>query len=459
MSTFEEMKYGPLGKAVEAAMPTSEADPIGVWAASLSLYSSAISRSVRLESGRPVVVWTVLAGLSSRGAKGTALRTSRGILSPLIGGYLDGRAEKGVASGPALVSWLAKYELDTKGTEGGMDGRGLLIEDEWSESLAQQKRCPKFASVFRTAWDGQPISNRTKKEGLTVVTRPLLGFHGHITPGEWKTSVTSSKALGGSFNRLLPVLVEQSKKLPFDQKPVYPAVPALKENYRWAISEERVISFTAEAGRYWDQLRDIIDERLAGMPELLASYMERSAEQVYRVAAVLTASEKRTRISLKAVKAAWAFVSYSMTSVEKLVRDAADQSTKAMKTTEELVRDVLARYGGEASSTILLRALGTRINAAALKEAVVKMDDVQVEKLNTPGRGAKPIMYRLITPEAEKVTEESRKPLQVETETAPVLRIVESEAVRPRKARKRPKRQVAIPTEPVAVTNPILSLL
>jgi hypothetical protein len=64
------MKYGLLGEAVEAAMPTSEADPIGVWAACLSLYSSAISRKVKLDNGRPIVVWTVLSGRSAIGRKG-----------------------------------------------------------------------------------------------------------------------------------------------------------------------------------------------------------------------------------------------------------------------------------------------------------------------------------------------------------------------------------------------------
>ncbi|NEE33137.1 hypothetical protein G3M53_47815, partial [Streptomyces sp. SID7982] len=88
MTTFETMKYGPLGDAIEAAMPTSEADPIGVWAASLSLYSAAISRRVRTEDRRPVVVWTVLAGRSAIGRKGYALGTATAILGRSIGGFI-----------------------------------------------------------------------------------------------------------------------------------------------------------------------------------------------------------------------------------------------------------------------------------------------------------------------------------------------------------------------------------
>lgn len=461
MTTFEQMKYGPLGDAVAAAMPTSEADPIGVWAAALSLYSSAISRKVRLDNKRPVVVWTVLAGRSAIGRKGYALGTAKGILTPVIGGFMEARVRDGISSGPSLVDMLSKLEAETFGSELGIDGRSLIIEEEWASVLKVQKRCPKFSTLFRTAWDGKPISNRTKKEGLQTVLRPLLGFHAHITPGEWAKYVSSSEALGGSYNRLLPVLVERSKMLPYDHKPEFGDPKALKAAFNWAVTEQRVLSFDKSAGARYDELRAVIEDRMAEMPELLASYMERAAEQVQRIAAVLTASEKKTKISVKAVNAAWAFVSYSMASVEKLVREAASETSKPLKTTEELIRDILKRYGGEASSTILLRALGTRANAAAVREAVEEMPDVEVYKLNQPGRGAKPIMYRLmevgqeekhVTP--EKDPEAAPVPAQPQK---PALKVVRSEVVTKKPQQKRRKPEPA-PAPPQS-SNPLLQYI
>ncbi len=392
-------------------MPTSEADPIGVWAASLSLYSAAISRRVRLDNRRPVVVWTVLAGRSAIGRKGYALGTSTALLTKVIGGFIHSRKRSGVANGPSLVDMLSGMELDTMGQDGGIDGRCMLVEEEWAAVLKDQKRCSKFSTMFRSAWDGKPISNRTKKDGLQSVAQPLLGFHAHITPGEWAKYVSSSEALGGSYNRLLPVKVERSKMLPYNNKPQVPDVSALKDAFEWAEEDDRVMYFSKEAGARFDEIRSVVEDKMAQMPELLASYMERSAEQVQRVAAVLTATEMKEEISREAVEAAWQFVSFSMESVEALVKEAATEGggTKPMKAPEELIRDVLKRYGGEAKSSDLLRPLWGKLNAAGLKEAVEGMDDVVVVTEKTGARGAPRTMYRLVEVEEQGVKPKEAK--------------------------------------------------
>ncbi|MGW2710738.1 DUF3987 domain-containing protein [Streptomyces sp. NPDC001356] len=402
MTTFEEMKFGPLGDAVEAAMPTSEADPIGVWAACLSLYSTAISRNVRLEIGRrPVVVWTVLAGRSAIGRKGYAFNTASALLSKTLGGFLYTRKRAGVSNGPTLAETLSKMELDSSG-----DGRTMIVEEEWASILKDQKRCSKFSTYFRTAWDGKPVSHRTRTKGTIHVAQPLLGFHAHITPGEWAKYVSASEALGGSYNRLLPVAVERSKMLPYDSKPEIPDTKELEEAHAWATDEEnpRVMRFTKEAGERYDEIRAEVEARMAEMPELLASYMERAAEQVQRVAAVLSTTMKTEEISRDAVEAAWAFVSYSMHSTERLVKDAISGGGggQADKSPEDLIRDVLKKYGGEAKSSDLLRPLWGKLNAQGIKDTVADMDDVEMVSVRTGKRGAPSIVYRLVEPGEKK---------------------------------------------------------
>ncbi|MEV0471008.1 DUF3987 domain-containing protein [Streptomyces prunicolor] len=317
-----------------------------------------------------------------------------------------------MATGPSLVDMLSNLELETMGQDGGIDGRCLLVEEEWAAVLKDQKKCSKFSTMFRTAWDGKPISNRTKKDGLQSVAQPLLGFTAHITPGEWAKYVSASEALGGSYNRLLPVLVERSKMLPYDNRPQVPDTSELREAFEWAAEEERVMRFSTEAGKRYDEIRAIVENRMAAMPELLASYMERSAEQVKRVAAVLASTMMTEEIGPDAVEAAWAFVSKSMTSVETLVKDAATDggSPQPMKSPEELIRDVLKRYGGEAKASDLLRALWGRMNAAGIKEAVEEMDDVEVTQEKTGGRGAPKTIYRLISNEDQGQGEKPGKP-------------------------------------------------
>ncbi|MFI0553438.1 DUF3987 domain-containing protein [Streptomyces scabiei] len=446
MTTFENMAFGPMGDAVKEAMPTSEADPIGVWASCLSLYSASISRWVRLDDRRPVVVWTVLAGRSALGRKGYALGTATTVLNKVIGGFIHTRRKSGIANGPTLVDTLSKLELETMGADGGIDGRCVIIEEEWAAVLKDQKKCSKFSTLFRQAWDGKPISNRTKKDGLQSVAQPLLGFTAHITPGEWAKYVSSSEALGGSYNRLLPVLVERSKMLPYNSKAQVPDTKALKDALEWATEEERVMRFTQDAGERYDEIRAIVEDRMAEMPELLASYMERSAEQVKRVAAVLATTLKTEEISRDAVEAAWQFVSYSMSSVEKLVKDAAigGGSPKPMKTPDELIRDVLKRFGGEAKSADLLRPLYGKLNAAGIKATVEEMDDVEVTIEKNGKQGRPTTMYRLIDPEDQE-------------HEKPDLKVVSIESVKPKQPK--PKQKPKKATQAPANTNPFMSAL
>ncbi|MEU1353899.1 DUF3987 domain-containing protein [Streptomyces cinnamoneus] len=448
MSAFKTMNYGPLGEAVEAAMPYTEADPIGVHAALLAQFSSAISRTVTTDKGRPVVLWTVLAGRSSIGRKGYAYGTSRQILNGGVGRYVSARTVSGIASGPALVDLLFTLEMETLGTEGGIDGRALIVEEEWATILKRAKKCPTFSPLLRTAWDGKTISNKTK-DGTQEVSRPLLGLHAHITPGEWAKYVSASEALGGSFNRILPVTVERSKRLSYSANTTAPASRKLVEAYRWACAEQRVMELTKAAEDRFDQLRDEIEERLITLPESISCYLERSEEQVVRVAAVLTAAEMKTRVSKRALEAAWAFVQYSMASAEKLVRDAATASsgTRIGKTLEESIVDALTRFGGKATSTQVLRVLGTRANAAGLKAAVDGMDQVKTwSEKTTPGRGAPTTYYELVAQDAAETDAAS----QQRDESKPALQVV---PVRPR--RKAPARRR---TAAVAAEQPQLEL-
>ncbi|MFF1450182.1 DUF3987 domain-containing protein [Streptomyces sp. NPDC058274] len=409
MADFEQMAHGILGEAVKGIMPTSEADPIGVWATSLSLFSSAISHVVRTDDKRPVVVWTVLAGRSSLGRKGSALTTSLALMNKSIGGYIYGRRRKGVANGPALLDMLSQMEQENTTPDGSSDGRCVLIEDEWASLLKDQKKCSKFSGYFRMAWDGEAITNRTKKEGLQSVAQPLLGFTAHITPGEWAKYISSSDALGGTYNRLLPVRVEKSKNLPRKApKNVVPEAEALalREAYEWACETKRVLSFSDDAADRYDEIRAMAEDRLAALPELVASYMERTPEQVQRVAAVLAALDMTEEITVEHVDKAWAFVEHSMNSVERLVREAADGvGPRPLKTPEELIREVVEKNGGETNSSTLLRALSGRgLNADLIRETAEGMDDMQVEKVKTGKRGAPSIVYRLIEPPKPTLT-------------------------------------------------------
>src|SRR5690606_31785200 len=168
LEAFESMRYGPIGDAVVAAEPHTEADPVGVYAAILALWSSAINGYVSTQDGRPVVCWTVLAGESALGRKGTALRVARNMVAPAIGDFLTARTAGGVSSGPSLTQLLYERQEETEVTEAGVDTLTITIEEEWSENLSRQSRGPTFASQLRTCWDGVTIRHTTTKVHLIL---------------------------------------------------------------------------------------------------------------------------------------------------------------------------------------------------------------------------------------------------------------------------------------------------
>ncbi|MFD7257186.1 hypothetical protein [Streptomyces sp. NPDC059874] len=408
---FDAMAYGPLGKAVRDAMPHTEADPIGVLAAVLALYSAALNGNVRQPNGRPVVVWTALAGRSKIGRKGYALGTAEAILSDSVGDFLSVRTRQGLSSGPALVTTLYEAVESSRATETGPDGRIMVVDEEWSATLKRTNRCPTYSSVFRTAWDGKRVVNTTKgktpgERDEQAVERPALGFHAHIQPGAWAKYISQAEALGGSYNRILPVLTERSKLLPTsDENPLDSIKPssALRLAYEWACKQERAMTLSPAARRLYDELRAEYEDEMAEMPESLSCFVERSDENVLRVACVLTAAFRKTVITKEAIEAAKAFVEFSIDSVKQLVTEAASFAARPVMALDDRIRKVL-REKGPLSRTHLYRALGSgRFSADMIMAEVEAMPDVVAEKQVAEGRsGQKPVIFRLIEQEDQE---------------------------------------------------------
>jgi hypothetical protein len=285
-------------------------------------------------------------------------------------------------------------------------------------------------------WDGKTILNtiKGKKTGDREeqrVDNPLMGFHAHIQPGAWAKYISATEALGGSYNRILPVLVKMSKVLPSpeqgEERPIYQYEPgkALKQAYDWARKEKRVMALGAAARRRYDEIRAQFLEETARLPEVLASFIERSAEQVWRVAAVLTAANRKTLIPLDAVEAAYAFVQYSVHSVTQLFNESVSSMTRTATSLDELIRRALTRLNGQGTRSHLYRALGSgRFTAEQIEAEAEAMPDVEVyEPPRQPGKpGARPKVFRLIPPDDKSVSPiipaQTREPDSVKAQAA-----------------------------------------
>jgi hypothetical protein len=338
------------------------------------------------------------------------------MLQPSIGTFLEERTAGGVSSGPSLTQVLYEQQERTEGSEGGPDTRVITIDEEWSENLKRQNRCPTFASKLRNCWDGSTIRHTTTKVSM-VVPDPRLGFHSHITPGEWTDYIKPRDARGGSYNRLLPVLVHRSKILPYNNRELYPEVQGLAEAYDWARSRPRVMTLDPVAGERFDELRVQFELKQEETPKHLSCYVERTPEQILRVAAVLTATECQTVISRKAIDAAWAFVQYSTQSVGKLVREDTKVSGRAVKTLPEMIREALTQFEGKLPHSVLLRRLVNRADAASIRRALANMPDVHSATVSS-GRGRPGVEYRWAN--TESVPAETEQEQETASEPTPL---------------------------------------
>lgn len=441
---YKAMAYGPIGAAVKAAMPYTEADPVGVHAAVLALYSAALNGNILQPNGRPSVVWTALAGPSRVGRKGYALSTAEAIVRDAIGDFLSLRREGGISSGPSLVQVMAENEHDSMTSEGGLDGRTLILDEEWSTTLQLTNRCPKYSGVLRTSWDGGRVSNVTKKDGKRVevtVETPALGFHGHIQPAAWAKYVSLTEAQGGSFNRILTVSVKRSKLLRTAKHKRNPlneiqVSASLRLAYEWARKEVREMSLNDAAAERYDDMRAAYEDEMEELPDDVSCFFERAEEQVMRVACILTAAERKTVINVKALDAAQAFVEFSIASIKQLISQTNVQKARTVLPLDVKIREKLRMYGGEMTSTQLYRALSSRYTADQIFSIAEDMPDVEVTQIRQRRPGQNPTIFRLVKPAVE--VEPTPEPVPVKVP-----------------ARKRvPAKKAAVPAKKVTAAGP-----
>ncbi|PCG83883.1 hypothetical protein CIB93_22140 [Streptomyces sp. WZ.A104] len=379
--------HGPIGRAVRKISPSLETDELGVYVASLSMWSAAIGGTVRVSSRgntRPVLLWSALVAGTGRG-KGSALRAAHHVLDKPVGRFLATHSTSGITSGASLVNHLWNQQEATAETEAGCDVRTLVVEEEWSEVLRRVKRDPSFTTKLRAAWDGATLRNTTKEEAQEV-RDPAMVMHCHVTPSDWTKYVGESEAAGGSYNRILPFLLRSVPMLD-DDRVSLPQVDGseLSDAYGWATARPRVITLSEDARPLWRIVRRYA--RILGetLPEGQAVFIERTAEQTLRVAACLAASECSESLTEEILSAAFSLVRRSVQDTVRITKGA--KSPKMNRQPLSLTDKVRARielHGGRATSSQVLPYVG----ATAGEVKALPGIRVSVERSGRTGRPA-----------------------------------------------------------------------
>ncbi|MFI5973952.1 hypothetical protein [Streptomyces sp. NPDC051452] len=406
MSTQVEL-YGPVGEAVRTVAPKVETDPVGIYMATLSLWSAAISGTVTVE-GRAPLVWSALVAKTGRG-KGTALRAAKHIAGPGIGRFLDTHTASGLTSGASLVNALYEAQENSSETEHGTDVRLFVEEEEWQETLRRVKRDPSFTGKLRLAWDGSVLRNTTK-EGPQEVRDPRMVMHTHCTPSDWNKYVSADEAAGGSYNRILPVILGSAHLI--RKRSALPHVDPFSEAYAWATVKPRVMVMDAWAEDLYYVIRRYASILSESLPEVEAAMIQRTAEQTLRVAACLAAADMTEVITEDILLAAFSLVRRSVRDVLVLTRGQATAAKAPVRTLEEKVRERIASLGGKASSSDLLPFL--RVSKAAV-EAIPGIVMSQARN----GKQGRPVTFYSFREKQEPAEPTAERPKAVAAATRP----------------------------------------
>lgn len=307
--------HGPLGELVAAIEPTTEADPVALLFALLTMFGSAAGRgsyAVVEETQHHPRLFSVLAGASAASKKGTTNAKATAAMRELDPDWVRSCRISGLSSGEGLVEDIRDGSDDDDGVD---DKRRLAVCSEFGGLLRVLNRENNTLSAFlRDAWDGLDLRVMTRKDGGLRATEPHVSLIGHVTLPELRKNLGEIESSNGFANRHLFVLVRRSKSLPFGGHT--PEIPeALWGQLRQALDFAKsagLISWGSSGRGPWEAFYNTFDAtpRLG----LWGSITSRGQAQTLRLALIYALLDRSKTIDAEHVHAAvecWRFCEQS----------------------------------------------------------------------------------------------------------------------------------------------------
>ncbi|MGW1868709.1 DUF3987 domain-containing protein [Streptomyces mauvecolor] len=282
--------------------------------------------------------------------------------------FMSGHVINGVVGGAGLIQAVADR-----------DGHALIVDTEYARVLRAGRRQANLSQVLRDLWDGATVATSRAREPVQV-DDPRVSIMGHITPEEFRASMSATERDGGSYNRLLILPVTQVRWLSErNQMPAH-LIPEAGEAMARAVRHGQRAELVTLADDAYD-LADIIRRDLltkAREGEGLKVFAARCNEQVRCIAALYALFDLRSQITSEDLQAAAALVTYAMESVEEItgLRDSLSLNRKRQPLSlAEKVRARVELHGGAATSSQVLPFVGaTAAEVKALPGIVVPVD-------------------------------------------------------------------------------------
>jgi hypothetical protein len=245
--------HGPLGEAVNAVAPSTEADPIAILATALALFGSVAGDSAHVRVGgvrHAARVWPLIVGKTGAGRKGTSFAEARRMAqdwSDYSDAYVHHRVVSGLSSGEGLLAALGASAdgADPDKAPIAADGKLTVVESEFARVLAAAKRDGStLGPILRQLWDDGNAAILTRAAPLQI-DRAHLGVIAHVTPRELRLRLQEADLSGGTVNRFLLIASERPHLLPHE--PDHADIFELSKDLGRAL--ERARSITGELHR------------------------------------------------------------------------------------------------------------------------------------------------------------------------------------------------------------------
>ncbi|RPK38635.1 HNH endonuclease [Streptomyces sp. ADI93-02] len=329
--------HGPIGEFARQLSPSDDLHAEEMYAAIISVWSTAIAPTVKVRSYlpgvRPTLVWTAFVGDNRHPSDGMAQSVGRALRVRDSFTSLAGRDPvNSVTHLYSAVESARRYpSLHTSAP------RSTLLES--SPFRLSQSGKPQLQRelnhALRQAWDGSNFlrtgtMKRTPAQRELDRVPPMVGALWGISDVSWEQR-PYGPGDDAFYSRFLPFKL---RGLPRHSRPVQTGpMPELVAAYAWAIGSQREVTLGRAAARKWGEVRRLEDSALLDSPAPRdAAFTIRVGEHTLRVAAALAAAEGSPVIGPNMIEAAWSLVWRS-------VRDVADLA----HTGSSLVEDPLAK--------------------------------------------------------------------------------------------------------------------
>lgn len=362
LKLHDDAYVGLFGDIARAFDGKTEAGSEGILMSAIALASAAVGPSpyVWQATRQPLTIHTVL--IAGTGAmKGTATGHALDIFEQALDGFEEEYVLEDVPeSGRQFVLKLAERASEVGHHHDNMEDEEEAIYDikpgfpavylwtEFPDVMENGKRDKSLETRQRVAWEGKTLRANGPK-GRVTLRDPHLAIIGHATEHEFLGSLKGTVLAGGSINRKFligsqsPGYIKVPKPLPAD------LTRQFADTLRERIESGRKlgeITLTEKALTLWvDEIHDEIVRRYD--PELdgndqMALYFRRARTQCWRIAALYAIMAGRKQIDTVALKAGFAWVMYSMDTVEAMLA----------KANGVRVTSTIPRIVGDASSAI-----------------------------------------------------------------------------------------------------------